>query len=47
MPFGSYGNNIIAYGDEIKVFLFNICYFVLTCGIKTLLDLAGWLAFIS
>jgi len=46
MPFRSYGDNIIIYEDEIKVFLFGIYYFILICGIKTLLDLAGWLAFI-
>jgi len=46
MSFKLYGDNIIVYGDEIKVFLFDIYYFVLIYEIIFLLDLAGWLAFI-
>jgi len=41
MPFKSYGNNIIVYENETKVFLFDIYYFILTCGIKTLLNLTN------
>jgi len=41
MPFKSYENNIITYGNEIKIFLFDIYYFILTCEIKTLLNLTG------
>jgi len=46
MPFKLYGDNIITYENKIKIFLFDIYYFILTCGIKILLNLAGWLAFI-
>jgi len=41
MLFRSYGDDIIVYGNEIKIFLFGIYYFVLIYGIKILLDLAG------
>jgi len=41
MLFKLYEDDIIAYKNETKVFLFDIYYFILICGIETLLNLTN------